>query len=105
MKSLILSVLAVAFLSACTDNSVDEYVKYHYIPAKVLAVESWCNSRYCSYYGYNAGLITPENEALIIKRGSCSKNPEDMRGKDVQVLKTEKTTQDGKVVVKYDLCI
>lgn len=45
---------------------------------------------------YNAGLI---------KRGSCSKNPEDMRGKDVQVLKTEKTTQDGKVVVKYDLCI
>lgn len=45
---------------------------------------------------YNAGLI---------KRGSCSKNPEDMRGKDVQVLKTEKTTKDGKVVVKYDLCI
>ena len=43
--------------------------------------------------------------STYLKRGSCSKNPEYMRGKDVQVLKTEKPTQNGKVVVKYDLCI
>ena len=82
MKSLILSVLTIVSLSACIDDgTVAEGVKYSYVPAKVLAVESWCSSRYCTGYGYNAGLITPENEALIIKRGSCSKNPEDMRGK------------------------
>jgi len=106
MKSLIVSLLLVVSMTACTDDgTAPDGVKYSYVNARVIAIDSWCWGRYCSSFAYNAGLITPENDALIIKRGFCSKNPEDMKGKDVQVLKTEKTTQDGRVEVKYDLCI
>ena len=91
------------FLTACVDSR--EEVKYSYVNAKVLAIESRCSTKWCTGYSYDAGLITPDNEAIIIKKGYCPSNPKDMVGEDVQVLKTQTTSGDGRVVVKWDLCI